>query len=53
MELLAIVILGISALASFSTADNKPKTKDNQPSNNDADLPFTEACDMEGGNGKK
>jgi len=53
MELLAIVILGISALASFSTAHNKPKAKDNQPSNNDADLPFTQACDMEGGKGKK
>lgn len=53
MELLAIVILGISALASFSTADNKPKAKDNKPSNNDADLPFTEACDMEGSKGKK
>lgn len=48
MELLAIVILCVSALASFSTADNQPKSKDDQQSSQDADLPFTEACDLEG-----
>ncbi len=53
MELLAIVILGVSALVSFSTADNKPKSKDNQQSDSDADLQFTQACDMEDSNGKK
>lgn len=52
MELFAIVVLCVSALASFSTADNKPKSKDDQRSNQDADLPFTEACELDGSNDK-
>lgn len=53
MEILAIVILGVSALVSFSTSERKPKSKTNQSPDSDADLPFMEAHDLQGSNGKK
>ncbi len=53
MEILAIVILGISVLASFSTTDRKSKAKTNQHDEQDADLQFNEAYELEGGSGKK
>lgn len=52
MELLAIVLLGISALVSFSTSDRQ-KAKTNQPENQDADLQFTEAYELDGSPSKK
>lgn len=42
MELLAIVVLGLSTLVGFSTNDNKPKRKNNARYNDDPDLRFTE-----------
>ncbi|MDP8964051.1 MAG: hypothetical protein M3O33_08740 [Cyanobacteriota bacterium] len=53
MEILAIVILGVSALASFSTSARKPKAKINQNPDSDVDLPFIEAYDLNSSNGKK
>jgi hypothetical protein len=53
MEILAIVILGVSTLVSFSTSARKPKSKTNQKPDSDADSPFIEAYDLNGSNGKK
>jgi hypothetical protein len=53
MEILAIVILCGSVLASFSTTERKSKAKTNQRDEQDADLQFNEAYDLQGSNGKK
>ncbi len=42
MELLAIVVLGISTLVGFSTNGNKPKPKTNASRNDDPDWQFNE-----------
>jgi len=42
MELLAIVVLGISTLVGFSTNGNKPKSKTNASRNDDPDWQFNE-----------
>ena len=53
MEILAIVILGVSTLVSFSTSDRKRKSQTERQREYDADLPFTEAYDLESNSGKK
>jgi len=53
MEILAIIILGVSTLASFSTCARKPKPKINHNPDSDVDLPFIETYDFNSSNGKK
>jgi hypothetical protein len=53
MEILAIVILCGSVLASFSTTERKSKAKTNQRDEQDADLQFTEAYEVEVSPSKK
>lgn len=53
MEILAIVILCGSVLASFSTTERKSKAKTNQRDEQDADLQFTEAYEVEVRPGEK
>jgi hypothetical protein len=53
MEFLAILVLGVSAVLSFSSSDHKPKTKTNHNHDNDPDWAFTEAGDLNGGNSEK
>ncbi len=47
MEILAIVVLGISALVGFSTSDRKPKVQSDRRSEEDPDWAFTEAYDSD------
>lgn len=47
MELLAIVVLGISTLVGFSTKDNQSKPKTKAGYNDDPDWQFTEPYDLE------
>lgn len=47
MELLAILVLGISTLVGFSTNDNKPKSKKKANYNDDPDSRFTEPYDLD------
>ncbi len=47
MEILAIVVLGVSALVSFSTSDRKPKTQTNPRQEEDPDLAFTQSYDFD------
>lgn len=53
MEILAIFILGVSALVSFSTSNGQKKSQTERQREYDADLPFTEAYDLESSSGKK
>lgn len=53
MEILAIVILGVSTLVSFSTSERKKKSQAERQREYDADLPFTEAYDLESSSSKK
>lgn len=53
MEILAIVILCGSVLASFSTTERKSKAKTNQRDEQDADLQFNEAYEVEVSPSKK
>lgn len=53
MEFLAILVLGVSAVLSFSSSDRKPKTKTNHNHDNDPDLVFTQSGDLKGGSGEK
>ncbi len=53
MEFLAILVLGVSAVLSFSSSDRKPKTKTNHNHDNDPDLVFTQSGDLKGGNDEK
>lgn len=46
MEILAIVVLGVSAFVSFSTTERKPKIKTNLR-NQDPDWAFTESYDLD------
>ncbi|HEY9599422.1 MAG TPA: hypothetical protein V6D33_17295 [Cyanophyceae cyanobacterium] len=43
MEILAIVVLGVSAFLSFSTSEHKPKLNTPKRKDDDADVAFTEA----------
>jgi hypothetical protein len=47
MEILAIVVLGVSAFVSFSTSEPKPKTKTASRTNEDPDWAFTQSCDLD------
>ena len=53
MEILAIVVLGLSALAGFSTSARKPKFQENPRNEQDPDWAFTQAGDSDATNGKK
>lgn len=53
MELLAVLVLGVSAVLSFSSSDRKPKTKTNHKHDNDPDWAFTQSGDLNGGSGEK
>lgn len=53
MEFLAILVLGVSAVLSFSSSDRKPKTKTNHNPDNDPDWAFTQSGDLNGGSGEK
>ncbi len=53
MEILAIVILGFSAIVGFSTNDRKPKPKTNPHNEQDPDLAFTESYDLNDSNSKE
>lgn len=46
MEILAIVVLGVSAFISFSTTECKPKIKTDRR-NEDPDWAFTESYDLD------
>lgn len=52
MEILAIVVLGLSALVGFSTSERKPNVKADRRIEEDPDWAFTEACDSEGNSGQ-
>lgn len=47
MEFLAIVVLGFSAVLSFSTKGHKLKPKTTRRSKDDADVAFTEAYNFD------
>jgi hypothetical protein len=47
MELVAIVILGLSALIGFSTKENQPKPKTNNPPDNDPDSAFRQPYELD------
>jgi hypothetical protein len=47
MELVAIVILGLSALIGFSTKENQPKPQTNHPLDNDPDSVFRQPYDLD------
>jgi hypothetical protein len=48
MEILAIVVLGISAFVSFSTSDRKSKAQIDPRSEEDPDWAFTQAYEADG-----
>ncbi|HEY9669837.1 MAG TPA: hypothetical protein V6D11_00135 [Waterburya sp.] len=51
MEILAIVVLGVSALVGFSTSGRKSKLNNvDRRSQEDPDWSFTQAYDSEGSN---
>jgi hypothetical protein len=53
MEIIAIVVLGLSVFVGFSTSDRKPNNiKADRRSEEDPDWAFTEACDSDGNSGK-
>lgn len=52
MEIIAIVVLGLSAFVGFSTSNRKPNVKTDRRSEEDPDWAFTEACDSDGTSGK-
>jgi hypothetical protein len=52
MEVLAILVLGISAFLSFSTTERKPKPQTNINHKDDPDWAFTQAYDSDGSSGK-
>lgn len=52
MEIIAIVVLGLSAFVGFSTSDRKPNIKVDRRSEEDPDWAFTEASDSDGNSGK-
>jgi hypothetical protein len=53
MEILAIVVLGLSAFAGFSTAARKPKCKVDPRCEQDPDWAFTQADNADGSIGKE
>jgi len=48
MEILAIVVLGVSAIVGFSTSGRKPKNQIDRRSEEDPDWAFTQAYESEG-----
>lgn len=47
MELIAIIVLGISTLVGFSTKERKPEPKTDNRNNDDPDWAFTQSCDVD------
>ncbi|MBD1806353.1 hypothetical protein H6F98_12950 [Microcoleus sp. FACHB-SPT15] len=47
MEIVAIVILGLSVLIGFSTKENQPKPDTNNEPDNDPDSVFKQPYDMD------
>jgi hypothetical protein len=52
MEILAIVILGVSTILGFATNERKPRPKLDIRKDEDPDRAFTESYDMGGSNAK-
>jgi hypothetical protein len=52
MEIIAIVVLGLSVFVGFSTSGSKPNIKADRRSEEDPDWAFTEACDSDGNSRK-
>ena len=52
MELVAIIILGISAFVGFSTTERKSKPKTDNRHNDDPDWAFTQAGDFDAKKGE-
>lgn len=52
MEIIAIVVLGLSAFVGFSTSARKPNFKADPRREEDPDWAFTEACDSDRRSGK-
>lgn len=52
MELLAIVVLGISAFVGFSTKERKPKPVAANRKNDDPDWAFTQSYDFDSHSGE-
>jgi hypothetical protein len=52
MEIIAIVVLGLSALVGFSTSEPKPNFKADPRREEDPDWAFTEAGDSDSNSGK-
>ncbi|MEW6493494.1 MAG: hypothetical protein AB1589_13460 [Cyanobacteriota bacterium] len=52
MEILAIVVLGVSAFISFSTSNSQPKPNSDRRNQEDPDWAFTEAGDLDGSNNR-
>ena len=53
MELVAIIVLGISTLVGFSTKERKTQLlTDNNQNNDDPDWAFTQSFDVDGNSGK-
>jgi len=52
MELIAIIVLGISTLVGFSTKERKPKAMTNNSNNDDPDWAFTQSYDFDGNSNK-
>jgi hypothetical protein len=47
MEIVAIVILGLSTIIGFSTKENQPKPRTNNPPDNDPDSVFRQPYDLD------
>ena len=52
MELVAIIVLGISTLVGFSTKAQKPKPTTDNDHKDDPDWAFTQSYDFDGNSGK-
>ena len=52
MELVAIIVLGISTLVGFSTKERKTKLMTDNQHNDDPDWAFTQSFDVDGNSGK-
>ena len=52
MELIAIIVLGISTLVGFSTKERKQQPLTDNQNNDDPDWAFTQSYDFDGNSGE-
>ncbi|HEY9707256.1 MAG TPA: hypothetical protein V6D48_03535 [Oculatellaceae cyanobacterium] len=52
MELIAIIVLGISTFVGFSTKERKPHSLSDNQNNDDPDWAFTQSFNFDGNSGE-